>query len=512
MTAMQAPMADDRASLFGTRCAVVTGHHLATQGAWRALERGGSVVDAMLAASAVLAVALPHATSLGGCGMVLIHEAATGHTHALNGSGRAPLAATLACFGNAIDERGPRSWVVPGLVALWSEAHARFGRLPWSELFDDAIALARDGIGCSSEIARNLRVASAGLAGQPGFADLFHDAQGPLRAGARLRQPALAATLETLASEGAQGFYAGRTAEAMVQFARAVGGLLQAADLARATANWCEPVSGSFGDASDGQVGGGWLAQVMPPNSVGVLMLAQLAALGPLDGLPSRDALLCRQILAARRHLGAQQDEVANPARNWHAAGGVADDDPGDTAGIVIIDREGNALSMLQSVFQPFGSGCVDPATGVLFNNRLCEFSVDPSAHNALAPTRRPVHTLNPYLVFRDGRLVLAAASPGGVSQTTTGVQTIANACLLDMPLARAIDAPRWSLTRTGGFLAEPGFPDGVRPLLAASGVALQAGVTHPFYYGSVKAIRVHPDGVLEAAADLRRQAYALAA
>ncbi|AGW95658.1 hypothetical protein N234_36970 [Ralstonia pickettii DTP0602] len=502
---------DARASLYGTRQAVVTGHHLATQQAWRVLDEGGLVVDAMIAASAVLAVALPHATSLGGCGMALIRDGASGRTMALDGSGRAPRAATPERFATQIDARGPRSWLVPGLVALWQAAHARFGRRPWHGLFDAAIALARDGVPCASELARNLRLCAPSLAAQPGFAALFHDASGqPLRAGMVMRQPALADTLEDVARQGWEGFYAGRAARALVEFSSATGGLLEAGDLAPAQADWAEPVHGEFGH--------GWSATVMPPNSVGVLMLAQLADLVDLAGqgdTPAADPAdwQVRQILAARRQLMALQDEVANPARRWPVpvCANRDGEDPGDTAGIVIVDHAGNAVSMLQSVFQPFGSGCVDPGSGILLNNRLSEFSLEPAAHNRLAPGRRPVHTLNPYLVFRDGRLALAAASPGGISQTTTGVQLVCNACLRDLPLSAAIDAPRWSLTRDGGFLAEPGVPAMLAGRLRAHGIALQADTPHPFYYGSVKAIRCGPDGVLEAAADLRRQATAMA-
>ncbi len=185
--------------------------------------------------------------------------------------------------------------------------------------------------------------------------------------------------------------------------------------------------------------------------------------------------------------------------------------DPGDTAGIVLADAGGNGLVLLQSVFQPSGSGCVDPSTGILMNNRLGEFSLKPDSRNLLAPGKRPVHTLNPYMAMVDGKPALYAVSPGGVSQTTTGVQCVFNVLLDGMRLTQAVDAPRWSLSRDGEIMCEPGFPQEVVARLRAEGVAVTTDSLHPFYFGSIKAVRRLPGGVLEAAADLRREAQALA-
>lgn len=505
-----------RARRFGARHAAVTGHHLASRAAMTTLGRGGSIADAMIAASAMLTVALPHATSLGGCAMMLAFDATSGQVRALNGSGTAPAAANRSVFAGhgekAIDARGPRSWVVPGLVALWKKAHTRSGRLAWHTLFDDAITAARDGIGFSSELARNLALAPAGVRRQPGFADAFQFEGRDRLVGERYRQRTLADTLHQIAEHGAQAFYRGPIAKALAEFSRAHGGLLREDDFAAFDVQWGEPVRQRFGTND---------VCVMPPNSLGVLMLAQLASLHATPQATRDDALVA-QITVARELLGPLRDRVADPAACWpleidrnvdasvdrHAS--LRTSEPGDTAGIVLADAQGNALVMLQSVFQPFGSGCVDPSTGILMNNRLHEFGLDPGEHNVLAPGKRPVHTLNPYLVLRDGRPVWCAASPGGVSQTTTGVQFLANVLDERMSLPDAIDAPRWSLSRDGDLLCEPGFPAAVIDRLEAQGVAIKRDSLHPFYFGSVKAVHVHADGVLEASADLRREASAM--
>ena len=507
-----------RAAVFGRRRAIVTGHHLASQSALDTLQAGGSLVDAMISASAVLAVALPHATSLGGCGMMLYHDAASGTVQALNGTGRAPGLASPGVFADGvICPRGPSTWVAPGLVRLWDEAHRRHGRLPWASLLADAVRHAADGIGCSSEIHRNLRSARPAVVRQPGFGSLFVPDGRPLAPGDLLRQPALADTLKRIARDGADAFYQGPIARSLDAFSRAQGGLLRMDDMLAQRAGWAPPVSLSVRDRH---------IHVMPPNSLGVLMLAQLDALAPYLDEPEGQRAYA-QIQIARLCLETFQRKVADPAAPWPAtldpgqvarrlasvAGGTPSGarDPGDTAGIVLADGQGNALAMLQSVFQPFGSGCVDPETGILLNNRLIEFDLDPASPNVLGPGKRPVHTLNPYIVMEGGRPAMLGVSPGGVSQTTTGVQVIAHACFENLPLAQAIDAPRWSITRGGDILLEPGFEPGVAQRLREAGVPVEEDSLHEFYFGSAKAIRMRHDGTLEAAADLRRQACALA-
>lgn len=506
-----------RASLYGQHAGAVTGHHLATRAASAQLERGGTLVDAMIAASAVLVVVLPHATSLGGCAMMLIHDADTGRVHALNGSGIAPGKAEPARFADAIDARGPRSWVVPGLVRFWAQAHRSHGRLPWRSLFAPAIALAADGAPFSSELSRNLGLAGAQVRAQPGFETAFRSNGTDRAVGSIWRQSALAETLDRIATHGEEGFYRGPVAHALCRFANETGGLLEQEDLRHIAAQWCEPVRQDY--ASFG-------AAVMPPNSVGVLMLAQLHRLRR-GYAQSRDARLYDQIVQARACLPELHDRVADARASWpwqgedavdadgaHTIGNHRGDrggDPGDTAGIVLADAAGNGLVMLQSVFQPFGSGCVDPATGILMNNRLGEFSLDPSRHNHLAPGKRPVHTLNPYIAFQDGKPALFAVSPGGVSQTTTGVQCISNTLIDRLRLPEAIDMPRWSIARDGQVMCEPGFSQPAIDRLRAAGIAVVTDSLHPFYFGSIKAIHRHDTGILEAAADLRREAYAAA-
>jgi gamma-glutamyltranspeptidase/glutathione hydrolase len=181
----------------------------------------------------------------------------------------------------------------------------------------------------------------------------------------------------------------------------------------------------------------------------------------------------------------------------------------GGTACLLIADEHGNAVSMVQSVFNVFGAALLDPQTGILFNNRMQGFTHKPDQPNSVAPGKRPAHTLCPVLVRRDGRVHYALATPGGISQTLTNVQVINYLIDGGMDVAAAVDAPRWCNTKTGEFLLEASFPDSIIATLAAMGhSAIQAD--DPYYYGSAKAIELLPSGVLAGAGDRHREATAL--
>ncbi len=506
-------------SLFGARAAVACGHHLATQAAKDCLDAGGSPIDAMVAASAVLSVALPHATSLGGCGMLLFFDGRTGRAHGLNGTGRAPLQATPEQFPDGMPQRGVRAAVVPTLVRLWARAHERFGRLDWSRLLAPAIALAEGGLGTPEELARNLALAGPGLTAQPGFDGLFRPGGRALAAGDALVQPRLARVLRRVAEQGEAGFYRGEAAASLVRFSRAHGGLWSAEDFETAQADWVEPWACRIAGVD---------AYAMPPNSVGALMLRQLEvwdAAGRESGVNGTVADIERAMAVIAQGRKLIGDPVRTPCTPGQFGLGIQATAPapdraalrasrlgtGDTAGFVAMDGEGNAVAMLQSVFQPFGSGAVDEATGILLNNRMFDFSAKTGHVNAVGPGLRPSHTLNPWLLAQGGQACMAGASPGGVSQTTTGFQVASGALNEPLTLGQLVSRPRWSLSRDGAVLLEPGMPEGVAAILRGRGHTVVENSDHEFYFGSAKLLRRTAPGWIEAAADMRRQATALA-
>lgn len=506
-------------SLYGSAGAVVSGHHLASLHAQQCMAAGGSLVDAMVTASAVLAVVLPHASSLGGCAMMVCFDAQSGQVHALNGTGRAPLAAHGALFEAGMPQRGPRAAVVPTLVRLWARAHERFGRMPLQQLLAPAIRLAQEGVAAPEELVRNLALADARVKAQPGFAEFMLPNGHSLAAGQQVLQPRLADVLRAIAEDGEQGFYAGHAAQSLVRFSRENGGLFAAEDFARAQADWVRTWSASAGPCA---------VHVMPPNSVGALMLAQLArwegAGRPADAvdMPAAIQAAMAAIAHGRNRIGDLERTPAEPsdfglpaqcrATEQLAAFRASRAGVGDTTGFVAMDAQGNALAMLQSVFQPFGCGAIDPGTGILLNNRMFDFSNVPGDVNAVAPGVRPSHTLNPWLALDGaGRACLAGVSPGGVSQTTTGYQIATGALGSGLTLGELVGRPRWSLSRDGAVLLEPGIPDAVAQALRDSGLEVQENSQHEFYFGSAKVVRRTASGAIEAAADNRRQATALA-
>ena len=505
-------------SLYGAKTAIACGHHLATQTAKECLDAGGSLADAMIAASAVLSVALPHATSMGGCGMVLYLDGATGQVHGLNGTGRAPLRATPEEFTAGMPQRGVRAAVTPTLVRLWARLHERFGRQDWASLLAPAIRMAAQGVAAPEELVRNLAKLPAAHIEQPGFAAMFKPAGRPLAAGDRMLQPHLAQVLRDIAEHGEAGFYQGRAAASLADFSRRHGGLLSLDDFDVAQADWVTPWSCRIGGTD---------IYAMPPNSVGALMLRQLEvwhAAGRAGGAEGMAA----DIENAMAIIAQGHDLIGDPARTplqparfglngnapqtpGHAALNAARLAKGDTAGFVAMDDEGNAVAMLQSVFQPFGSCAVDPGTGILLNNRMFDFSPEPGRANSVGPGMRPSHTLNPWLMLDSDGAYMAGVSPGGVSQTTTGFQVASRALGGADTLGQLVSYPRWSLSRTGEALLEPGIAPEVAQLLRAHGHRVIENSDHEFYFGSAKLIRRLPQGWLEAAADARRQATALA-
>ena len=510
-----------RAPVFGRRAMVVSGHAAATLAGIGALKDGGNLVDAMVAASAALAVVVGQATSIGGDCFLLFHEAATGTTFALNASGVAPALATPARFPDGMKTRGPLAPVVPGLVRAWEVMHRRFGRLKWESLFDPAIELAQ-AHPVSKVLAERLPENSAALAADPGCAALYLPQGRPLRIGDMLRQPALAASLRAIARHGADEFYTGELAQRIARGQEARGGLIRAGDLAAYAPLWVEPIATDYR---------GHRVEVVPPNSYGVLLLMQLNGLMGLDGAALTRSLaqrLAYQIsamqaafegvamiadpralpdavgkLLSRETTAAMQSAVLGNAAGRKVA------ETGGTACLLLADAEGNAVSLVQSVFNVFGSMVLDPDTGILFNNRMQGFTHREGRPNSVGPARRPAHTLCPVLVRRDRRLRYALATPGGLSQTLTNVQVLSYLLDEGYDVAAAVEAPRWCNTREGDVLLDGEFDPAIVAELARLGHRA-ARAEDAYFYGSAKAIELLQSGTLAGGADYRREAFAL--
>ncbi|MEI2416968.1 gamma-glutamyltransferase [Orrella sp. JC864] len=501
----------------GKRAMVVSGHDKATQAAIAVLERGGSIADAALAGAAVLSVVLPHACGLGGDAFVLVHDAASGKTLGLNASGRSPALAQRSSFPDGLQERGPLSCNVPGMIAGWQALHDRYGRLPWAELLGPAIGLAHDGFGVSPVLAKASALHRHML--NEDSRTLFLPDGVPLLAGQTLRQPQAAQTLQAIAREGGASFYQGAIGASVARACQAAGGLIRESDLRAYAPEWVEPIETGYA---------GHVVRTMPPNSYGLYLLLQLMALeasqdkgGKGLDAPARITKLIRAAQAAFQ-VGARA--VADPdprygteparlllgpegARRLRTAMGGKPGNLGGTAVISVADHQGNAVTIIQSVFLVFGSGVSDAETGVLLNNRLFGFTMEPGHPNEVGPNKYPAHTLCPAMVFRDGRLRYAVTTPGGPGQTLTLAQVMQAMFEEGATLAQAIQAPRWTMDLAGHSLFEHTMPEQVVRGVQALGEPMKAGEPGSPYFGSVKGIALEEDGTLVGAADHRRDA-----
>jgi gamma-glutamyltranspeptidase/glutathione hydrolase len=444
---------------------VATSHPLATLAGLGALERGGNAVDAALAAAATLTVAEPTENGVGGDAFAIVwHE---GAIHGLNGSGRSP---ALLDDARRVDARGPRSVTVPGAVRAWADLAESFSRLGLDAALAPAADLADRGLACTARVADKWARASLAPWEAP-------------KPGARYRLPELATTLRRIAAEGPEGFYAGELAAAIASAC-----WLSEDDLAAHRSEWVEPLRYEYRGVEVCE---------LPPNGQGAAALIALALYDDLEpGLHSQieamklaledvhahvaDAPLPGFLLdplhIARRRALVDREAVLDPAPSAPLRGG--------TTYLCAVDGEGTAVSLIQSLYESFGSGVVAPGTGVVLQNRAAGFSAEEGHPNALAPARRPFHTIIPGLLLEGGGLLGPFGVMGGAMQAQGHFQVVCR--LVDEALdpQAALDAPRWRVEGGRVVLLEPGLGRD-RDRLAALGHVVRVGdVQHPFGVG----------------------------
>ena len=429
--------------------AVASPHADATEAGRAAFAAGGNAVDAALAAACALTVVYPHMCAVGGDIMALVHD---GEAHAINASGRAP-AGALA--GGEVPERGVRTITVPGAVSAWHVMAERWGARPAAAAIEAAAELADRGVPVARSLAGALADEAELVAGDPGMRRVFSSEGRMLRMGDTLVQPALAATLRRIAANGADELYRGETGQRLVAGLAALGCPLTTADLAAHRAD-VEP--------SLHLAVGGLELHTMGANSQGFCLLqilAMVAHLGLDDPLGAGAPLLAATFresardrdtyladpaamtspvgtlltpehiagLAARAASSAPRPEMTTPAH-------------GDTIAVVAADATGLSVSLIQSIFSGFGSGVLEPETGILLHNRGACFSSDPASPNALGPGKRPLHTLMPLIGTTDGRPTWVAGTMGGRAQAQIHAQMLLRRGA-GADVATAVSAPR---------------------------------------------------------------------
>ncbi|WP_026285510.1 gamma-glutamyltransferase family protein [Thiomonas sp. FB-6] len=517
---------------------VVAPHHLAAQAGRDVLRDGGNAVEAMVAAAATIAVVYPHMNSIGGDGFWLVHR--PGHAPcAIDASGPSASLASRSFYAGqrSIPSRGPGAALsVAGTLSGWQLALQRTAdwpgtRMPLDRLLQDAIGHARKGIVVSSSQAELTRAKLEQLNGVHGFADVFLRAGQAPRCGDILRQGALADTLAHLARAGLDDFYRGSLAEAVGTELQRIGSPLRTADLQAWSAEVVEPLQLRLADCT---------IYNLPPSTQG---LASLMILGIFERLGVSQgegfAHVHGLVEATKRAFRVRNRVVTDPRRVPVPPQAelrdellellAADIDPdralpwpepaqgGDTVWMGAVDRDGCAVSFIQSVYWEFGSAVVLRDTGITWQNRGISFSLDACDLNALEPGRKPFHTLNPALaLFDDGRC-MPYGTMGGEGQPQTQAAVFTRYARFGMTLQQAIDAPRWLLGRTWGDLSttlklEARFDRQLVERLREAGHAVEAlPDDYSDTMGHAGALVRHADGRIEGAADPRSDGAAAA-
>ncbi len=569
----------NRPVVMGRNGMVCAGHPLAAQAGMAVLQRDGNAVDAAIATAAALNVVEPNMSGVGGDGFIMIYNREAGTIEVCNGTGAAPYATDVDWYRrNGIPAKGILSVSVPGLVDAWMSAHAKYGALSRAEVFDAAIDLSENGFPVTHVL--------SGVIGGDRLLQEFPDSQAvfapggvPMQPGQILRQPGLARTFQAIVDGGRDAFYEGETARSLVRFSEEQGGILSLKDLADCRSRWEAPISTTYH---------GHTVYEAPPNSSGHVLLQELNIVEQFDlkslgcntpesihlmveakklAFADREAymadpdwadvpiagMLSRQYAAERARLidPEQAAQVAGHGDPWSyqpanyarrpkaAAAGAMQEE--DTTCFVVVDRWGNAVCQLQSIQSSLGSSIVAGETGILLNNRMTYWHLDPDHVDCLQPGKRVRHTMNPIMVFRDaaesrhafqnggsrngdsghGSLALVCGTPGADTQVQTNLQVITHVLDFGMTVAEAVEAPRWRNTHSPTesniphecdnlLYVESRFPAEALDGLRRRGHTLD--VMHAWgASGSEMMIQIDGDtGALHGAADPRRDGYAI--
>lgn len=512
-------------------------HYLASVAGMGALQDGGSAVDAGIAVNATLGVVYPHMSGVGGDAFWLIYDASSRKLHALNGSGRAGSQVSREFFQSrgysTIPSRGPLAAItVPGAVDSWCAAHERFGRRPLAELLKPAIAHAREGFPvCGSQARYGLAVADV-LAAYDRTRKAFLPGDNAPVLGDMLRLPHLAETMEAVAERGRDGFYTGPVAEEIARSLQAAGGLLTVEDFASHHSDWTAPVSTTYRGLTCWQP---------PPNSQG---FAHLMILNILEGF---DLASIGENTAAYVHLTVEATKLAFAERDRYLTDPEFSDIPldrllskeyaaelrdriqfdraepvapeyaaaGDTTCSVAVDRDGNAVSIIQSLYHEYGSGFVAGDSGVLLQNRGATFSLMADHVNRLEPGKRTFHTLMPGMLFADDGPFMVYGTMGGEGQPQTSTAMVTRVVDFHDDIQTAIDRPRWLHGRTWGddttdLRIESRFPAAAIKGLRERGHPVRVVDEWDDCMGHAQGILVDRRGIFLGGADARGEGLAL--
>ena len=517
-----------RSAVIALNGMAATSHPLASGIAIDMLRRGGNAADAAVAAAVALGICEPQMTGLGGDCFVLVKPAGGEKVIGLNGSGRAPKGLTAAALRaeglSGVPVRSAHAVTVPGALAAFERLLADHGRLGLAEALAPAIACADQGVPVAPRVAADWANSADALSGAARAAYLLNGAAP--RVGDVFRAPGQADVLRRVAKHGARAFYEGEVADDMVASLRRLGGLHTAEDFAACAPDYVEPVSAPYRGAEIVE---------MPPNGHGAtaLLMARLLEhfeIGRLDPMGAMRIHL--EAEAAKLAYDARNRFIADPAampqglapmldagkvaalaalidpqKAMHDARKTSGAVHRDTVYVTVVDRDRMAVSLIYSIFHSFGSGLASDRFGVLFQNRGAGFTLEPGHPNELAPGKRPLHTIIPGMLRREGRLVMPFGVMGGQYQPAGHVRLVSNIVDFGMEPQAAIDAPR-SFIEDGVLMLERGYDEAVIAPLEALGHAVSRRADP---LGGAQAIVIDAArGVLTGASDPRKDGCAL--
>jgi len=564
-----------RPVVMGRNGMVCTGHPLASQAGISILQKNGNAFDAAIATAAALNVVEPMMSGIGGDGFIMLYCKDNDLVEVSNGTGAAPHAATLERYQNeGIPTKGILSVSVPGLVHSWLDLHEKYGTLPLSEIFAPAIDLAANGFPVTHYLAKAI-AADKLLCEFPTSSAVYTRDGKSLQPGQLIYQNDLARTLQAIAEGGREAFYSGPIAEAMVKFSQEQGGLLTMQDLADCSARWQKPISTNYH---------GHTVFEAPPNSSGHIVLQELnlieglnlKSLGcstaesihlmveakklafidreayvadpdyidvPLEGLLSKEyarerAKLINADYAASPQPGDPWKYQPGGRKTGTTArrSGVSQEQE-DTTCFVVADRWGNAVCQLQSLQSAWGSSLIAGDTGILLNNRMTYWHLDPDHIDCLEPGKRVRHTMNPVMAFKNrpasngatrdgdqspGHLALVLGTPGADTQVQANFQVLTHILDFGMTVTEAVEAPRWKDNQsptesniphvcTDELLLEARFSVEVQQELEQRGHKVRVLPLWDGVVGREMIIQVDPEtGTLSGAADPRYDGYAI--
>ena len=531
-----------RSEIIAPHGMAATSQPLATQIALDILKAGGSAADAAIAANAALGLMEPTGSGIGGDLFAIVWDAEKGELTGLNGSGRAPKALSLQTFKDlgldSIPPRGPLPVSVPGAVDGWFELHARYGRLPMSELLAPAIAYATDGFPVSEYIAYGWARNAENLKDYAGFADTFMPGGKAPRKGQVFRNPRLARTYQTIADGGRDAFYKGEIARKIDSYMTEQGGFLRYADMAEHKSEWVKPVSTNYR---------GYDIYELPPNGQGIAALQILNILEAYDirsmgfgtaeyvhtfveakklAFEDRakfyadmdfvdvpvDNLISKEYANERRKLiDARKAAMSYPAGNGHL-------EDGDTIYLTVADSDGNMVSLIQSNYRGMGSGMTPGDLGFILQDRGELFSLTEGHANVIEPGKRPFHTIIPAFIMKDGKPWISFGLMGGAMQPQGHAQIIVNIIDFGMNLQEAGDAARLNhsgsseptdtIMTTGGVIhLETGFSAATRVALEKMGHTL--GESDGSFGGYQAIMWDEEQGVYYGASESRKDGHA---